>query len=217
MSEILWMLTRASGVVALVLIALALADGLIFSGREARFPRPAWWLDLHRGLGGYALTFTGFHILASIGSNQGVTWTQALVPNASKTMTSAFTLGVLSMYTMTIIVFTTWPKRVLPRRWWHLVHLLSIPAAVLAAVHAYQLGSDSRAPWYTVVCLVLVALTTYPLGLRLSGIVRRRGAAPRSATSPVKSPSMMSPSMTSSVPASPSVPPGVPHDRTPTY
>ena len=56
MTDLMWFLTRASGIVALVLILAAIADGLIFSGREGgRRLRPAWWMDLHRGLGGYAL------------------------------------------------------------------------------------------------------------------------------------------------------------------
>ena len=70
MHDALWFLTRATGVVAMALVAAAIIDGLIFSGREAgkKRLRPAWWLDLHRGLGGYALIFTALHVLTAFGS-----------------------------------------------------------------------------------------------------------------------------------------------------
>ena len=175
MHEIMWYLTRASGVVAMVLIVAAIADGLIFSGKEGgRRLRPAWWMDLHRGLGGYALAFTGFHLLTSYGAGLGVTLAQIVVPSAAPQFSTAFTFGVLALYLMVITVFSSWPKRLLGRGLWHAVHLLSIPAAVLVALHGYQLGTDAPAPWYLAVMVALAALVTYPLFLRLSGIRNRR-------------------------------------------
>ncbi|HEY3723595.1 MAG TPA: ferric reductase-like transmembrane domain-containing protein [Acidimicrobiia bacterium] len=176
MHETLWFLTRASGVVAMVLIIAAIADGLIFSGRAAgkKHLRPAWWLDLHRGLGGYALIFTGLHVLTAFGSDIGVGLEQIFVPGAASSDTTAFTLGVVAMYGMLIAVFTTWPKRLLPRKMWHIVHLVAVPVAILTGLHAYLLGTDAHASWYTVLTLVLVAVVMYPVGLRLSGIYRRR-------------------------------------------
>lgn len=175
MSELLWFLTRSSGIVALVLILAAVADGLLFSGRETgRRPRPAWWLDLHRGLGGYALIFTGLHLVTAFGADLGVGLADIFVPGASATATTAFTLGVVAFYGIAVTVFTTWPKRRLRRPAWHLVHLLSIPAAIAAGIHAYQLGTDALTPVYTAVSLLCVALVMYPVGLRVTGIARRR-------------------------------------------
>lgn len=178
MSEFLWFLTRSSGVVALLLMVAAVADGLIFSGRETgRRLRPAWWMDLHRGLGGYALAFTGLHLVTAFGADLGVGLAELFVPGAAEYSTTAYTFGVLALYGMAITVFSSWPKRRLRRRAWHLVHLLSLPAVVLAGVHAYQLGTDAQAGWYTALTLAAVAIVTYPVGLRLSGLARRRRAA----------------------------------------
>jgi DMSO/TMAO reductase YedYZ heme-binding membrane subunit len=175
MSEVMWYLTRSSGIVALALMLAAVADGLIFSGREGRRPRPAWWLDMHRGLGGYALAFTGLHLVTAFAaSDLGVGLAQIFVPGAAPFSTAAFTWGVLSLYGLLVTVFSTWPRRLLRRGAWHAIHLLSIPAAVAAAIHAYQLGTDARTPAYTVLFLGFVGLAMYPMGLRLSGIARRR-------------------------------------------
>jgi DMSO/TMAO reductase YedYZ heme-binding membrane subunit len=125
-------------------------------------------------LGGYALIFTGLHVLTAFGSDIGVGLEQIFVPNASASDTTAFTLGVLAMYGMVIGVFTTWPRRLLPRKVWHVVHLVAIPVAVMTGIHAYLMGTDARASWYTVLTLVLVAVVMYPVGLRLTGLYRRR-------------------------------------------
>lgn len=175
MTDTLWFLTRSSGIVALVLIVAAVADGLLFSGRNTgRRRRPAWWMDLHRGLGGYALFFTGLHLVTAFGADLGVGLAEIFVPGAASSSTTAYTLGVLACYGIAATVLSSWPKRRLRRRSWHLLHVLSLPAAVAAGVHAYQLGTDARSTWYTLLTLGLVAVGSYPLALRLIGVARKR-------------------------------------------
>jgi DMSO/TMAO reductase YedYZ heme-binding membrane subunit len=198
MTQFMWFLTRSSGVVALALIIAALADGLVFSGRNAgkRRLRPAWWLDLHRGLGGYALAFTGLHLLTSfLASDLGVGLAQIFVPGTASYATTAFTLGVLSFYGLLAVVLTSWPKKRLRHRAWHAVHLLSIPAAVLAVLHAYQLGSDAQSPRYQSVFVVLIGLAMYPAGLRITGIARRRRARRERSTVRVAAPPASMPAL----------------------
>jgi DMSO/TMAO reductase YedYZ heme-binding membrane subunit len=159
----------------MVLVAAAIIDGLIYSGREGgRRLRPVWWVDLHRGLGGYALIFTGFHLLTAYGAGLSYRIIDFIVPGVSHQATLAVTLGVLAFYAMAITVFTTWPKRLFRRKIWHAIHLLSLPAAVAVAVHGWQMGTDARSGWYVVLMVVLTGLVMYPVGLRLSGIWRRR-------------------------------------------
>ncbi len=179
-NELMWFLTRSSGVVALVLIAAAVIDGVLFSGRATgRWRRPNWWMDLHRGLGGYALAFTVLHLLTAYGADIGVGLATLVVPGAATESTTAYTLGVLATWAIALAVVTSWPRRRLPRRLWHVLHVLTIPAAVLAGVHAQQLGSDALSGWYTVVLLVLVATVSYAVAIRLTGAVARRSAVHR--------------------------------------
>jgi DMSO/TMAO reductase YedYZ heme-binding membrane subunit len=173
----MWFLTRASGIVALLLILAAVVDGLVFSaGIGGRRLRPAWWMDLHRGLGGYALMFTGLHLATAFGADVGAGLAQIFVPGAAKASTTAYSLGVVAFYAIAVTVLTSWPKRRLGRRLWHVVHLLSIPAAVAAAAHAYQLGTDARKPLYLGISAVAAGLCMYPLVLRLAGL-RGRGTS----------------------------------------
>ena len=59
-SQLFWFTARASGIVAWGLAAASVVWGLALSTRLlGRRPRPGWLLDLHRFLGGLALSFTG--------------------------------------------------------------------------------------------------------------------------------------------------------------
>jgi methionine sulfoxide reductase heme-binding subunit len=176
MSSTMWYLTRGSGVVATALMIAALVNGVLFSARETgKRLRPAWWLDLHNGLGGYALIFTGIHLVTAYAdADLGVSIASVVVPGAAKTSTTAFTWGVLAFYGLVVTVFTSWPRKIGGRRLWHLLHLLSVPATVLAGVHAYQLGSDGKTTLLKVLFIVGTAAGVYVLVLRITEVVRKR-------------------------------------------
>ena len=175
MNDWLWYLTRATGIVATVLMLASLAWGLLFSARETgKRLRPAWWLDLHNWLGGLALVFTGVHLVAAFfDSDLGVGLSTIFVPGAAEFSTTAFTWGVVAFYGLAIVVLTSWPKKLFRRRAWRMVHLLSVPATVLACVHAYQLGSDADTAAFPVVLTLLAGAAVYPLGVRLWGVLLR--------------------------------------------
>lgn len=173
MNNWLWYVTRSTGIVATLLLLASLAWGFLFSSRETGTKlRPAWWLDMHKGLGGLAFAFTAVHVVASFAdSDLGVGVTTILVPGAAATQTAAFTWGVLAFYAVTIAVLTSWPKMRFRRRTWRAVHLLAVPATALACVHAYQLGSDAHTAAFRVVLPVAVGAAVYPLGVRVWNLV----------------------------------------------
>jgi DMSO/TMAO reductase YedYZ heme-binding membrane subunit len=172
MNNWLWYMTRATGIVATVLMLTSLAWGLLFSARETGTRlRPAWWLDLHKGLGGLAVVFTVVHLVTAFAdSDLGVNLATVLVPGAADTTTAAFTWGVLAFYGLAVAVFTSWPKMLFRRRTWRMVHVLSVPATALACVHAYQLGSDAGSVAFRVLMPIAVGCAVYPLGVRLWGL-----------------------------------------------
>ncbi len=170
MNDIAFFLTRSSGIVASLLLVAALLWGFLFSSRATgKRLRPNWWLDLHNWLGGLALVFTIIHVVLSLlDANSGITLLRALIPGANGDGRWAITWGVVSMYALIAVVFTTWPKKMTNRRWWRIIHLVSVPATVLAFLHAYQSGSDATRGAFQVGMLAAAAVGTYGLGLRLS-------------------------------------------------
>jgi len=165
----MFFLTRSTGIVAMTLMVASLLWGFLFSSRATgRRLRPNWWLDLHNWLGGLALVFTGIHIAASfLDSGSGISLLQVFVPGTA-TDAWGITWGVLATYITAAVVFTTWPRRWKNRRWWRIVHLLSVLGVALALLHSYQIGSDATRRTFQVGIVLAVAVATYGVGLRLS-------------------------------------------------
>ncbi len=195
MNDVWWYLARASGIVAVAVIVAALMGGLFFTARATgRRRRPNWWLDLHNYLGGLAVAFTLVHLVAVYQDElSGIGLTQLLVPFTAAGWRWGITFGVVATYLFVAVVATSWPSRRGSRRTWRIVHLLSIPAAVLAGVHAWMVGSSRGEWWFQALLVVLVGLVVYPAVLRSFAVVaarRRRTAqsqASRAEPAPVAS------------------------------
>jgi hypothetical protein len=168
-------ITRSTGIVAMALMVLSLLWGFLFSSRATgKRLRPNWWLDLHNWLGGLALIFTAVHIVASLlHADSGIGLLDVFVPRITAADRS-IAWGVLATYVTAAVVFTTWPKRWSNRRWWRVVHVLSVGGTALALVHSYQSGSDSARLAFQVGMVIAVGVATYGLGLRLSTLRPQR-------------------------------------------
>lgn len=177
--EWIWYLTRSTGIVAAVLAVAALLWGFTFSGRTMpRRLKAVWWMALHSWLGGLTIAFTAAHmVLAFLDSNSGLRFVDLLVP--STVAGWAIGWGVIAFW---LFVAVTLPsiariRTRLPRKAWHTVHLLAVPAVALTGVHAVQAGSDSWQTWFTRGLALLVGIAVYALSVRLMGIVAKRRAA----------------------------------------
>jgi DMSO/TMAO reductase YedYZ heme-binding membrane subunit len=168
-SRVWWWLTRASGIVALSVVATAVVWGLLTSTKLIRRRgAPAWMLDLHRYLGTLTLAFVIIHVAAvSLDSFVRFDARQLFVPFASTWRPHAIAFGIVSMYLLVAIQTTSWFMRRLPRKLWHRVHVLSIPMLALAIVHAVLAGTDrtNRALQWS--ALGIAALIVFLLGVRV--------------------------------------------------
>jgi predicted ferric reductase len=169
-------LTRSSGIVAVLLMVASLLWGFLFSSRATgKRLRPNWWLDLHNWLGGLALIFTVVHIALSLfDTGAGIGLLQVFVPGTASDRPWAIAWGVIATYITIAVVFTTWPTRWKNRRWWRIVHVLSVGGTALALLHSYQSGSDATRVSFQVGMIVAVGFATYGLGLRLSTLRPQR-------------------------------------------
>lgn len=171
MNDALWYLTRATGIVAALLIAVAVISGFLFSGRETgRRRRPNWWLDLHNMLGGLALVFTLIHIVAAlVDTDLGLALADVLVPGVASFDRWPVAWGVIATYLVATAVLTSWPKKRFRRRTWRIVHLGSVLGFVFVLVHALQMGTDAPAAWLRGGVVLVVAVAAYSLGVRVFG------------------------------------------------
>jgi len=169
-------LTRSTGIVAAVLAVASLLWGLFFSARNTgNRLRPNWWLALHNWLGGLTLAFVAMHMLVSfLDSETGIGFVDLFVPSSAVGWNIGWGVLAFWMFALVVLPSVARVRRHLPRKAWHVVHLLSVPAVALTAVHAYQAGTDSGTTIFSRVFAVLVGACVYPITLRLIGIAQAR-------------------------------------------
>lgn len=185
--QLAWYVARAAGIVAMVIVTLAVAWGLLFTTRllQGR-PSPKWLLDLHRFLGGLAVVFTVVHLGALVAD----TWihfgiADLLVPMASSWRPEAVAWGVVAVYLLIAVEATSLVMKRLPRRLWRGVHFGSYAMFWLGVIHGVRAGTDAAHPafvWGTTGAVLLVVfLTAYRV---LAVRKKRRPTATRSGDRP---------------------------------
>lgn len=165
-----WYISRASGLVAFVLLTISVVLGLLLSTKSPRplVPR-ALAFDLHQ--------FTGILVLTLIGVHAGIllfdgfaplSAPAVLVPFAASSEPLLTGLGVIGAWTLVAVTATFWVRRRIGQRAWRRIHYLSFVAWLLALVHGYAQGSDTSLPFvnaiYVLSAAVVAGLLTYRIG-----------------------------------------------------
>lgn len=145
-----WIIGRAAGLSAYLLMVLLVATGLVLSHpRRARLrrPGPAARIRLHVGLAVFTLALTLLHVVVlATDSYAGVGWRGALVPMGSTYRPVPVTLGVIALYAGLLAGLTAElaGHRLGARVWWP-VHKLAAVALLLAWGHGVLAGIDTPA------------------------------------------------------------------------
>ncbi|MEI6836021.1 MAG: ferric reductase-like transmembrane domain-containing protein [Candidatus Falkowbacteria bacterium] len=164
-----WYFTRASGLVAYLLLFLLLVSGAgIKTSQSFKFLSPTFaWLQ-HRYLG-MALSFAVIIHLISLLADTYLKFTivEVLIPFASTYKPLFLSLGIIGFYIFlavilsSIFTITKFPKA------WRLLHYLPYPMFVAIFVHGYFIGTDTAAPqirgMYLITGLIAGALSLYRL------------------------------------------------------
>lgn len=172
-----WLASRASGVVALVLITLAVLMGLAMAAKALRRPglkRAAARLHEHVAL--TALAALAVHGLTLLGDGwlkpgwQGIT-----VPFALSYRPGFTGVGIIAGYLAMLLGPSFYVRRRLGAARWRKVHRISVLIWVLSAVHVLGSGSDASQLWLRCLVLAPVVPLSYLLVLRS---LRGRTTAP---------------------------------------
>ncbi|MFZ4515743.1 MAG: ferric reductase-like transmembrane domain-containing protein [Acidimicrobiia bacterium] len=159
-----WYTSRATGIVAYVLLAAAMAWGVAHSIRLLRQPRPPWMLDMHRFLGGIAVVFVLIHVFVLLGDNYAnYSVLDLLVPFSAQSAIAKkdavpMTLGIVAMYLLVAVEISSLLMRRLPRRFWKAIHYMSYGLYALATVHLLLIGSDADnivLQWTVLICCAI--------------------------------------------------------------
>lgn len=182
-----WYLSRSSGTVAYLLLALSMVWGLLLSSKIIKESMPAVLsLAMHNILSWVAIATTGVHALSLLGDSY-YTYTPAhlVIPFVGPYRPEWVGMGVIVLYLMLITSLTfSWRKQI-GQEWWRRIHFLTFIAYVMATVHGVMAGTDSALPGmkglYWGSGLLILFLTNYRI------LVNRKSSNGRSASIAVRS------------------------------
>lgn len=186
-----WLVSRASGLVALVLVTVSVFLGLAMAGKVLRRPGVAKKLmALHEQTALAGLVAIAVHGIALLGDpwlHPGVAG--VTVPFALGFRTFFTGLGVIGAYLAALLGLSYYARRRIGARLWRKAHRATVVVYLLGLVHALGAGSDASAVWFR----WWVMLTTPVIGGlfvyrvfsgRAKRRARQRAAQPRRAPPP---------------------------------
>jgi sulfoxide reductase heme-binding subunit YedZ len=166
----LWYATRATGVVALVLLTMSVVLGIMINVRFAteRWPRFVT-IGIHRNLSLLVITFLGLHIATAIlDSYAPVGWLSLAIPFASSYRPLWLGLGTVAWDILVALVITSLMRTRIGQRTWRAVHWTAYACWPLSVVHGLGTGTDAKAPAILGTMVVCVAAVVVAAAWRLA-------------------------------------------------
>ena len=166
-----WYLTRSTGAVALLLLTLAIALGVIDVGRWSTPRWPRFVVDsLHRNVSLLAMAFLALHILTSVlDSFAPISLLDAFVPFAGVYRPLWLGLGAVAFDLVIAVTVTSILRQRLGYASWRAIHWLTYASWPIALLHGLGTGSDGASTW-------LLVLSTFCAAVVLAAVLVRVAA-----------------------------------------
>lgn len=160
--HIWWLASRASGIVALVLVTVSVAIGLTMSAKLMRKPGLGPKLAAtheHTALAGLiAIAVHGVTLIGDPWLHPGLAG--ITVPFAMGYRTFFTGLGVLGGWLAAFLGLSFYIRRHIGPRLWRRMHRFTVVVYALGLVHTIGAGTDASTPWLR----WFMALTAVPIG-----------------------------------------------------
>ena len=169
-STYLWYATRASGIVALILLTLTMVLGLATTSRARARHWPGFaQQEFHRRVSIMAVVFLALHVLTSIlDTYVHIGWLAVVVPFSSPYSPFWVGLGAIALDLMLAVFVSSLLRSHLKPATWRGIHWLAYGSWPIALAHTFGLGTDSGEHWV----IVLGVLCVLAVGLALAWRVR---------------------------------------------
>lgn len=158
-----WYFSRATGVVALVLLTGIIVLGVLGPLRVSTELWPRFAIrTVHRDLALLSLLVIAIHVITITADTYvSVPLSAAVLPFGSSYSPFWTGLGAVAFDLMLALVVTSLLRNRLGFRTWRFVHWSAYAAWPLAVAHGIAAGTDSSQPWAlagTVICVAVVAV-----------------------------------------------------------
>lgn len=178
-----WIASRASGLLALVLVTISVGIGLMMAGKVMRRPglsRKLMAIHEHAAVAGIvAIAVHGITLLGDPWLNPGI---GGIAVPFTMGFRPLFTgLGIVAGYLAALLGLSFYFRKRIGAKLWRKAHRATVVVWMLGLVHAFGAGSDASAVWFR----WWVLLTTPPIaGLFVYRVMAGKGTARRKAATP---------------------------------
>lgn len=166
-THMFWYITRASGIVAYLLLWLSTVWGLGVSAKmfDRLLPR-TFTYDAHEYLSLLAIVFTVVHIVVLVfDSYTPFSFAQLIVPFASSYRPFWIGLGIIATYLTVLVTVTFYLRKWIGIRAFRAIHILSFAAYFGVTVHSWFSGTDTPLAasqlMYLGTAAVVIVMTAY--------------------------------------------------------
>lgn len=175
-SSVLWYATRATGLMALVLLSATMVLGILTANRTSSPKWPGFALqDLHRRVSVITMGFLACHILTSVlDTYVHIGVASIVVPFASSYKRLWVALGSIGVDLLLAIAVTSWLRHRIRAGTWRAVHWLAYLSWPVALSHSFGIGTDMRQGWVIDLMLACIAAVVGAVIWRMSLAARRK-------------------------------------------
>ena len=176
-SPVLWYATRATGLVAVVLLTATTVLGILVTSRVTTRRWPGFaWQELHRRVSLIAMAFLAGHVVTSVTDTYvHIGWAAVVVPFASSYRRGWVTLGTVGLDLLLAVAVTSVLRHRMRARTWRVVHWLAYLSWPVGLAHAFGMGTDMRSSW--VIALAVTCMAAVVAAACCGGCRPRPGAS----------------------------------------
>lgn len=155
----LWYVTRATGLVALLMLTVSVLLGLLAAGRFSgeRWPR-FLTQGLHRNVSLLVVAFLTLHVASTVlDTYTSIPLTAAFLPFTSGYKPGWLSLGAVALDLLIALIVTSLARERLGYRTWRAMHWLAYACWPVAVAHGLGIGTDRSATWVIAMTIGCVA------------------------------------------------------------
>ncbi|MGH3274435.1 MAG: ferric reductase-like transmembrane domain-containing protein [Streptosporangiaceae bacterium] len=165
----LWYTSRATGLVAMVLLTVSMSCGLLSAVGYQRPGLPRFvTIGLHRNASLLAVAFTAVHVLTTVADGFVTIPVQdAFIPFISGYRPLWLGLGAIASDLMLALVVTSLLRSRMSYRTWRVVHWTGYACWPVALLHGLATGPDTSVRWVLLLTLLCMGIVTALAAWRL--------------------------------------------------
>jgi sulfoxide reductase heme-binding subunit YedZ len=177
-STTFWYLTRASGIVSLVLLTVTMLLGVATTNRVRARNWPGYaQQELHRRISMIALVMVGLHVLTSVlDTFVDISWSAVVVPFTSSYARVWVGVGAIGLDLMVAVLVSSLLRSRLRPGTWRALHWLAYLCWPVALAHTFGMGTDSGEAWVVALASACILSVAAALVWRFRVTARRSAA-----------------------------------------